>query len=51
MVVFRPTTCVNYLHKVVNSFKVRQVVVGHVHANTEVQASITSVDDFEVPEL
>lgn len=45
------SACIIYLDKVVDPFKVRQVVVGHVHANAEVQTSITSVDDLEVPEL
>lgn len=45
------SACVIYLDKVVDSFKVCQVVVGHVHANTEVQTSVTSVDDLEVSEL
>lgn len=43
--------CVCYLDKVVNAFQVRQVVVCHIHANTEVQAGIAPVDDLEVSEL
>lgn len=45
------SVCVIYLDKVVDSFKVGQVVVRHVHTNTEVKTSITPVDDLEVPEL
>lgn len=40
-----------YLYKVVDSLKVCQIVVSHVHTNAKVQASITPVDDLEVPEL
>lgn len=40
-----------YLYKVVDSLEVRQVIISHVHTNTEVQTSITSVNDLEVPEL
>lgn len=40
-----------YLYKVVDSLEVCQVVIGHVHTNAKVQASITPVDDLEVPEL
>lgn len=43
--------CVRYLYKVVNSLEVCQIVIGHVHTNAEVQTSITSVNDLEVPEL
>lgn len=43
--------CVIYLDKVVDSLKVCQVVIGHVHTNTKVQTSITPVNDLEVPEL
>ena len=39
------------LNKVVNCFKVIQVVVIDIHTDTEVQTSIPSVDNLEVPEL
>lgn len=40
-----------YLHKVVNALQVCQVVVCHIHTDTEVQTSIAPIDDLEVPEL
>lgn len=43
--------CVSYLHEVVDSLEVCQVVIGHVHTNAEVQTSITPVNDLEVSEL
>lgn len=45
----RPPTA--HLHKVVDGLQVRQVVVVDVHADAEVEASIASVNDLEVPEL
>lgn len=47
------TWCVSvtYLHKVVDGFEVCQVVVGHVHTDAEVEASVAPVNDLEVPEL
>lgn len=42
---------IQHLYKVVNSLEVCQVVISHVHTNTEVQTSITPVNDLEVPEL
>lgn len=43
--------CVTYLYEVVDSLEVRQVVISHIHTDTEVQASITTVNNLEVPEL
>ena len=37
--------------KVVNSFKVGKVVVIEVNTDTEIQTSITTVDNLEVTEL
>lgn len=47
----RCAVCVSHLYKVVDSLEVCQVVISHVHTNTEVQTSITPVDDLEVSEL
>jgi len=38
-------------YKVVNSLEVRQVVVCYIDADAEVEACVSSVDDFEVTEL
>lgn len=40
-----------YLYEVVDSLQVCQVVISHIHADTEVQASIASIDDLKVPKL
>jgi len=37
--------------KVVNGFKVGEVIVSDVDADTEVQSGVTTVDDLEVTEL
>lgn len=34
-----------------NALQVGQVIVSNIHADTEVQTSVASVDDLEVPEL
>ena len=42
---------VQHLDKVVNGFQVGKIVVPDVDADAKVQSRITSVDDFEAPEL
>jgi len=42
---------VQHLHKVVDSLKVVKVIVADVHTNAEVEASVSAVDNFEVPEF
>ena len=42
---------IQHLYKVVNGFKVSQVVVAHINADTEIEPCIASVHDLEVPEL
>ena len=39
------------LDKVVNGFEVEEVVVRDVDADAEVEAGVTSIDDFVVPKL
>lgn len=40
-----------HLYEVVDGLEIGQIVVVDVHADAEVEASIASVDDLEVPEL
>ncbi len=40
-----------YLHKVVYGLQVEEVVVGHVHADAEVQPRVPPVDDLVVAKL
>lgn len=42
---------VENLDEIVDGFQIRQAVVVNVNAYAEIEASVTSVDDFEVPEL
>lgn len=39
------------LHKVVDRFQIRQIVVTHVHTDAKIEASIPSIHDFEISEL
>lgn len=39
------------LHKIMNGLQVCQVVVTYINADTKVQASITAIHNFKVPEL
>lgn len=40
-----------HFYEVVDGLEVGQIVVIDVHTDAEVEASIASVDDLEVPEL
>jgi len=42
---------VEHFDKVVNGFEVRQVVVGYVDTDTEVEPGVAAVDYFEVSKL
>jgi len=42
---------VENLDEVVNGFEVEEVVIGDVHADAEVETSVSPVDDFEIPKL
>lgn len=42
---------IQHFYKVVYSFQIAQVVVVHIHAYAEVQASVPSVYYLEIPEL
>lgn len=42
---------VEYLYEIMYGFQVTQIVVVHIDTYAEVQTSIASVDDFEIPEL
>lgn len=42
---------VTYFHEVMDGLEIGQIVVVDVHADAEVEASVASVDDLEVPEL
>ena len=37
--------------EVVNRFQIRQVVVGYVDTDTEVETGVATVNDLEVPKL
>ena len=39
------------LDKVVNSFQVEQVVVGHVNANAEIETGIAPIYNLEIPKF
>lgn len=42
---------VTHFHEVMDGLEIGQIVVVDVHADAEVEASVASVDDLEVPEL
>ena len=42
---------VENFHKIVNCFKIVEVVVTHIHTDAKVEASISSIDNFEISEL
>lgn len=42
---------VENFHKIVNRFKITQVVIVHVHTDAEVETSVATINDFEVAEL
>lgn len=42
---------VQYLNEVMNSFQVAEIIVVHIDANTKVQASISTINNFEITKL
>jgi len=42
---------VQNLDKVMNGFKIEEIVVGDIDANAKIETRVASVDDLEVPEL
>jgi hypothetical protein len=40
-----------HFYEVVDGLEIGQIVVVDIHADAEVEASVASVDDLEVPEL
>lgn len=41
----------SHLHKIVNGLQVIQVVIMHIHTETEVQSSITTIHNLEIAKL
>jgi len=41
----------SYLDKIVDSFQIEQIIVSNIHTNTEVETSVSTVNDFEVAKL
>ncbi len=41
----------SHLHKIMNGLQVVQVVIMHIHTETEVQSSITSIHNLEIAKL
>ena len=42
---------VENLYKIMDSFQIKQVVVGHIDANAEIKASVSPIYDLEISEL
>lgn len=42
---------VENFHEIVNRLQITQIVIIHVHANTEIQPRISAINNFEVAEL
>ena len=42
---------VEYFNKIVNSFKIDQVIITDINTDAKIQPSITSVNDLEVSKL
>ena len=42
---------IEYLNKVVNGLKIIKIVVIHINTDTEIQPSVASVNNLEVPEF
>jgi hypothetical protein len=42
---------VQYFYKVVDGFQIAEVIVINIHANAEVETSVSPVHDFEIPKL
>ena len=42
---------IQHLNKIVNGFKVTQVIIINVHTNAKIETSVSSVYDFEITEL
>lgn len=40
-----------HLHEVMNGLQVRQVVIGDVHADTEIEPGVAPINDLKVPKL
>jgi len=42
---------VQNLYKIMDSFQVKQVVVGHINTNAEIEASVSPIYDLEISEF